>query len=104
MSNYRVAFISVITNSSIVSRGLPMSMFSVVAVGGTGLGPVFAGWIEMNTKLEWRWIQWIQMMCATLFVALFSDMVDHKNTQDMCSLSRSSAVLPVRNKIVDSLD
>ncbi|KAF9054676.1 MFS polyamine transporter [Panaeolus papilionaceus] len=51
-------------------RGLPMSMFSVVAVGGTGLGPVFAGWIEMNTKLEWRWIQWIQMMICAVYLVL----------------------------------
>ncbi|PPQ65504.1 hypothetical protein CVT24_010800 [Panaeolus cyanescens] len=51
-------------------RGLPMSLFSVVAVGGTGLGPVFAGWIEMNTKLEWRWIQWIQMMICGLYLVL----------------------------------
>jgi len=39
-----------------------MSIFAVVAVGGTGFGPVYAGWIEMNPNLEWRWIQWIQMM------------------------------------------
>ncbi|KAG6834146.1 hypothetical protein H0H93_011570, partial [Arthromyces matolae] len=42
-------------------RGLPMSLFALVAMGGTGVGPAFAGWIEMNTRLEWRWIQWIQM-------------------------------------------
>lgn len=44
------------------SRGLPMSLFAVAALGGTGLGPVVAGWVEMNPRLEWRWIQWIQMM------------------------------------------
>ncbi|KAG6846828.1 hypothetical protein H0H93_011533 [Arthromyces matolae] len=49
-------------------RGLPMSLFALVAMGGTGVGPAFAGWIEMNTRLEWRWIQWIQMMFA--FVSL----------------------------------
>ncbi|KAF7289098.1 Drug transporter [Mycena chlorophos] len=43
-------------------RGLPMAIFSVAAVGGTGLGPVAAGWIEMNPHLGWRWIQWIQMI------------------------------------------
>lgn len=39
-----------------------MSYFALAAVGGTGLGPIFAGWIEMNSRLEWKWIQWIQMM------------------------------------------
>jgi hypothetical protein len=43
-------------------RGLPMSIFALMAVGGTGFGPVYAGWIEMNPKLEWKWIQWIHMM------------------------------------------
>lgn len=42
-----------------------MSIFSVAALGGTGLGPVIAGWVEMNPRLEWRWIQWIQMMFAS---------------------------------------
>ncbi|KAF4610850.1 hypothetical protein D9613_006630 [Agrocybe pediades] len=51
-------------------RGLPMSIFAVVAVGGTGLGPVYAGWIEMNPNLEWRWIQWIQMIICGLFIVL----------------------------------
>lgn len=43
-------------------RGVPMSLFSLLAIGGTGLGPVYSGWIEMNPRLEWRWIQWIAMM------------------------------------------
>ncbi len=39
-----------------------MALFSVAAIGGTGVGPIFAGWIEMNSNLEWRWIQWVQLM------------------------------------------
>ena len=39
-----------------------MSIFALMAIGGTGVGPVYAGWIEMNSKLEWKWIQWIHMM------------------------------------------
>ncbi|GLB43233.1 putative major facilitator superfamily protein [Lyophyllum shimeji] len=49
-------------------RGVPMSIFAVAALGGTGLGPVMAGWIEVNPRLEWRWIQWIQMI---IFAAYF---------------------------------
>ncbi|KAH9479807.1 Ascochitine biosynthesis cluster MFS transporter [Psilocybe cubensis] len=52
-------------------RGLPMSIFGLMAVGGTGLGPVIAGWIEVNRKLGWKWIQWIQMMiCAVYLIIL----------------------------------
>lgn len=43
-------------------RSLPMSIYSLAALGGTGLGPVVAGWVEMNPHLQWRWIQWIHMM------------------------------------------
>lgn len=39
-----------------------MSIYSVAAVGATGLGPAFAGYVEMNPRLEWRWIQWIHLM------------------------------------------
>lgn len=39
-----------------------MALFSLAAIGGAGLGPLMSGWIEVNPHLEWRWIQWIQMM------------------------------------------
>ncbi|GAA5861875.1 hypothetical protein JCM5353_007126, partial [Sporobolomyces roseus] len=44
------------------NRGLPMAIFSISAFGGTGLGPAVSGYIEL--KMGWRWIQWVQMMCA----------------------------------------
>jgi MFS family permease len=47
-----------------------MSVYSLAAVGGTGLGPVAAGWVEMNSRLRWRWIQWIHMMFVVLFTAI----------------------------------
>ena len=43
-------------------RGLPMSIFALCAISGIGLGPLMAGWVEMDPRLGWRWIQWIQMM------------------------------------------
>lgn len=48
-----------------IRRSLPMSIYSLAALGGTGLGPVVAGWVEMNPRLQWRWIQWIHMMHVT---------------------------------------
>lgn len=50
-------------------RGLPMSIFALTAIGGTGIGPVYAGWMEMNSRLEWKWIQWIQMMFVARFLS-----------------------------------
>ena len=43
-----------------------MSILSLMTLGGLGLGPVYACWIEINPKLEWKWIQWIQMMQVIL--------------------------------------
>lgn len=37
-----------------------MAIFATAAIFGTGVGPVWAGWVEQNASLEWRWIQWIQ--------------------------------------------
>lgn len=51
-------------------RGLPMSIFSIVALAGNGLGPLIAGWIELNPRLGWRWIQWIQLIYAGTYVIL----------------------------------
>ncbi|KAI9440428.1 major facilitator superfamily domain-containing protein [Lactarius indigo] len=45
-------------------RGLPMSIFALSAIGGTGLGPVGGAWIEANSHLQWRWIQWFQAIAA----------------------------------------
>jgi hypothetical protein len=47
-----------------------MSLFALTAVGGTGFGPVVAGFIEQNTKLEWRWIQWFHLMLDVTCIKL----------------------------------
>lgn len=39
-----------------------MAVFGIFAIGGTGMGPVVAGWTEMNPRFEWRWIQWFHTM------------------------------------------
>lgn len=43
-------------------RGIPMATFSYAAFAGIALGPIVGGWIEMNPRLQWRWIQWVQLM------------------------------------------
>ncbi|PWN37832.1 MFS general substrate transporter [Meira miltonrushii] len=52
-------------------RGLPMSLFSVGAIFGTGFGPFWAGFVAGNPKLEWRWIQYIQAIyTGAIFIIL----------------------------------
>ena len=38
------------------TRGPAMSLFSLCAFAGTGLGPATMGWVELNPHLGWRWI------------------------------------------------
>jgi len=47
-----------------------MAIFSVAAIGGTGIGPVAAGWIEANPRFEWRWIQYLHAMSVFHVVAI----------------------------------
>ncbi|KAG7093398.1 hypothetical protein E1B28_007080 [Marasmius oreades] len=67
-------------------RGLPMALFALTAIGGTGLGPLYGGWIEMNQKLGWRWIQWIQMMNTGLMFVLIPIVM--KETRSSIILTR----------------
>lgn len=39
-----------------------MAFFALIAVAGTGLGPLIAGVIESDPRLGWRWIQWVHVM------------------------------------------
>lgn len=49
------------------NRGLPMSIFSICAFAGTGLGPAVSGYIEL--KKGWRWIEWVQVRFSSLIPA-----------------------------------
>lgn len=42
--------------------GLPMSVFSTLGIAANGVGAVAAGWVEMDKRLGWKWIQWIHFM------------------------------------------
>jgi hypothetical protein len=44
---------------------MPMTVFAFCAMFGTGIGPVIMSWVEANPKLQWRWIQWIQLSAST---------------------------------------
>lgn len=67
-SEYDSQFIELQSLNTQLRRGLPMSIFSIVALAGNGFGPLIAGWIELNPRLGWRWIQWIQLMLVSSFV------------------------------------
>ncbi|KAG1817105.1 major facilitator superfamily domain-containing protein [Suillus subaureus] len=70
-------------------RGQPMAFFALVAVVGTGLGPVIAGVIEANPRLGWRWIQWIHVMfTGAYFISVVLLMKETRATIVLTRLAR----------------
>ncbi|KAG9309457.1 major facilitator superfamily domain-containing protein [Chiua virens] len=55
-------------------RGIPMSLFALVNMACTGLGPMVSGWVEHDPRLRWRWIQWLHAIFSLVyfFVAVFT--------------------------------
>ncbi|PWY99052.1 MFS general substrate transporter [Testicularia cyperi] len=72
-------------------RGPAMSLFATAALFGTGIGPVYAGWIEQNTKLEWRWIQHVQAIYTGFILILI--VLFLRETRGSIILTRRAAKL-----------
>ncbi|OCF32630.1 drug transporter [Kwoniella heveanensis BCC8398] len=53
-------------------RGIPSAMFSFTAIAGSGLGPVMFCWVESDSRLEWRWVWWIQSIMIAVFIPVIS--------------------------------
>ncbi|KAI0027159.1 drug transporter [Vararia minispora EC-137] len=70
------------------SRGFPMALLTFAALGGTGFGPVGAGWIEVDPRFGWRWIRWFQAIAIGVMVFLLILMPE----------TRSSVILTHRAK------
>ncbi|KAJ6530057.1 MFS general substrate transporter [Mycena vulgaris] len=68
-------------------RGLPMAIYSLFAVAGTGTGPIVAGWIEMS--MGWRWIQWFHTIAGGLCIVL---------TVTICQETRTGIMLTRKAK------
>lgn len=81
--------ISDIWNSK--ERGKPMALFATGAIFGTGVGPVFAGWIEQNRKLEWRWISYVQAIYTGFILIVL--LLFLKETRGTIILTRRAAKL-----------
>ncbi|KAG0698233.1 MFS general substrate transporter [Suillus ampliporus] len=72
-------------------RGQPMAFFTLVAVAGTGLGLVFAGIIEADPRLGWRWIQWIHVMfTGAYFISVVLLMKETRATIVLTRLARKT--------------
>ncbi|KAJ1026257.1 hypothetical protein NDA16_002344 [Ustilago loliicola] len=72
-------------------RGQPMALFATGAIFGTGIGPVWAGWVEQNTRLEWRWIQYIQAIYTGFILILL--LLFLRETRGSIILTRRAAKL-----------
>ncbi|WVQ83220.1 hypothetical protein IAT38_005359 [Cryptococcus sp. DSM 104549] len=80
-------------------RGLPISIFSFMAVAGGGFGALIFAWVESNPKLEWRWIWWIQtMMVGALIPCIFFIM---RETREPVLLRRRASKLRKERGLAD---
>lgn len=71
-------------------RGIPMAVFSTLAIFGTGLGPLASGMI-VGSGLSWRWIHWSQLIvCGALTVTILLAL---KETRGSVLLSRRARAL-----------
>ncbi|KAJ7722401.1 MFS general substrate transporter [Mycena metata] len=70
-------------------RGLPMSIYALSVIAGTGIGPVVGGWIELS--LGWRWIEWFHAIAAALCIILISAL--GKETRTGVMLTRKAKKL-----------
>ncbi|KAF9461092.1 major facilitator superfamily domain-containing protein [Collybia nuda] len=50
--------------------GLPMAIFSTLGIAANGMGAVAAGWVDMDTRLGWRWIQWLHLIITGVYCIL----------------------------------
>ncbi|WWC89634.1 uncharacterized protein L201_004559 [Kwoniella dendrophila CBS 6074] len=51
-------------------RGLPMALFTLVLLSGPAIGAVTSGFVEANKHLEWRWVNWIELIIMGVFTPL----------------------------------
>ncbi|KAL7410593.1 major facilitator superfamily domain-containing protein [Mrakia frigida] len=72
-------------------RGLPMSLFALASIVGSAVGATFMAWVDMDPRLGWRWIQWINgAMTIVLLPLMFVVM---KETRASVILTRMASKL-----------
>ncbi|KAJ9115904.1 hypothetical protein QFC22_005047 [Naganishia vaughanmartiniae] len=71
-------------------RGVKMGMFALCAVLGNSLAPVAMSWVEARSSLQWRWIQWIQII---IFGAFLPFLMVIPETRDGVILRRKAATM-----------
>lgn len=71
--------------------GLPVALFTLVAVLGTTASPLYAGYIDARHNLGWRAIEWIQM--AINGTILILELIFLRETRGSALLSRRARKL-----------
>lgn len=78
-------------------RNAPMALFSASAMFGTGLGPMFSGFVVQNSS--WRWVFYSQAIVSAALLVLV--VIFFKETRGSVLLSRKAKVL---NKYYEALE
>ncbi|KIJ55485.1 hypothetical protein M422DRAFT_24059 [Sphaerobolus stellatus SS14] len=89
-------------------RGLPMSLFALAALSCTGLGAVFGGLIEQNPHLQWRWIQWVQVIISGAYTVVCYFVMDETRggvilTREARKLRKESGDPRYRSRVEDEI-
>lgn len=62
-------------------RGVPMAVFGFAAIFGTGLGGATMVFVEVDQRLRWRWVWWIQFIVVGVFIPIVAlVMVETRDT------------------------
>lgn len=62
-------------------RGVPMAAFGFAAIFGTGLGGATMVFVEVDQRLRWRWVWWIQFIIVGVFIPVVAFvMVETRDT------------------------
>nr|KIR47627.1 drug transporter [Cryptococcus bacillisporus CA1280] len=69
-------------------RGSPMAIFTFILLAGPAIGAMSMGFVEANQDMQWRWVQWIQLIIMGVFTPLM--IVGLRETRSLVVLQRQA--------------
>jgi MFS family permease len=75
-----------------------------MAVGGSSIAPVITSWVEANPRLEWRWIQWIQIIIIAAYLPLVPFMPETRSAVLLRKQAKKMRGLVEQGKGMDGLE
>ncbi|AFR92141.1 drug transporter [Cryptococcus neoformans C23] len=80
-------------------RGSPMAIFTFILLTGPAIGAMSMGFVEANQHMQWRWVQWIQLIIMGVFTPLM--IVGLRETRSLVVLQRQAKRLRKERALQD---